>query len=72
MSAAEQAERIRGAGSRRAGLIIFVLEEALQAAGVATVADLAGDFPGSRTNALTQPPAQSSRAGVKDDELMIR
>ena len=53
MSAAEQAERIRGAGSRRAGLIIFVLEEALQAAGVATVADLAGDFPGSRTNALT-------------------
>ena len=41
MSAAEQAERIRGAGRLRAGLIIFVLEEALQAAGVAAVADKA-------------------------------
>jgi hypothetical protein len=53
MGAAEQAERIRGAGRLRAGLIIFVLEEALQAARVAAVADLAVDFPGSRTNAFT-------------------
>ena len=53
MSAAEQAERIRGAGSQRTGLVIFVLEKALEAAGVAAVTGLAGNLPGSRTNALT-------------------